>query len=367
MKKILHIINGLERGGAEKMLLKFVNYSVSNKNINNIVLSLTKSGSLLNDFKKPNSEIYEIGLNSINLISNIKTLNEIKKKHKINVVQGWMYHGNLFAFIFQKIFFSKAKLFFNVRHALYNFKFENYKNIFSITLGKFISRFADKIIYNSAVSKNHHEDKGYSNKNGVIVRNGFIELKHFEEKKKLSPWLIDNDTFVIGKIARFHKIKAYDIFLQACSLVDKKCKILVVCIGRGTDGLEFKKLISKYKFNIKPITVGEVFNPEIYLKDIDILINSSFTESMPNIIGEAFLHDTFCIATNVGDTHLYFDDKEFLFEPGDFRSLEKKIENFIKLNKDQKSKLIDTSKNNLFSNYSIKKVCSKYFELYNLQ
>ena len=367
MIKILHIINGLERGGAEKMLFKFNNFSQAQQKIKNITLSLTKEGSLNNNLVNFNTEIFELNLKSLNFFSAIRIVKEIKKTHKIDIVQGWMYHGNFFAFFIHKFFFFLFKVYFNIRHALYNFKYENLRNIFSIIMGKFLSKFVDKIIYNSQVSKNHHEKMGYSNSNGIIIRNGFEQINQKEQIKSLAPWSINKKTIVIGKIARFHKIKAYEIFLKACEEIDKEFDILVVCIGSGTGEVKFKELLNKYYFKNKPITLGEVFNPEMYLQDIDLLVNSSFAESMPNIIGEAFLHGSFCIATDVGDTSLYFTDKNFLFEPGNHKMLCSKIKDYIDLSKKDKIELIQKSKNNLLQNYSLDKVCESYFKIYGIK
>ena len=366
MIKVLHIINGLERGGAEKMLFKYNYFSKNNDKIRNITLSLTKK-NFLNDRSEILDEVetYELDLKSLNLFRSFKVINAIKKKHKINIVQGWMYHGNIFAFFIKKIFFPKAKIFFNVRHALYNFKYENIKNIISINIGKYVSKYVDKIIYNSNVAKKHHENIGYSKFNGIVIRNGFLKINNkTNSDKKLFPWLIKKNTIVIAKIARFHKIKAYEIFLKACEVIDKKFEIQIVCIGNGTEHKQFRNLLNNFSFRNNPLTLGEVFYPEIYLNDIDLLINSSYAESMPNIIGEAFLHGSFCIASDVGDTSLYFPNKQFLFKPGDHNLLVKKIEDFINLPDFEKVSIIKKSEINLLENYSLKKVCNNYNKNY---
>lgn len=368
MIKVLHIINGLERGGAEKMLFKFNTYMKNNEKLKNITLSLTKK-DFLNDTLEVSDdfEIYELNLKSMNIFNSIRVIKKIKAKHNIDIVQGWMYHGNLFAFIIQKLFFSKAKIFFNVRHALYNFKYENLKNIISIKIGKYLSRYVDKIIYNSEVAKNHHEKMGYTSSNGVVIRNGFIKLKNgIKKPQRLFPWNVKKKTIVIAKIARFHKIKAYEIFLKSCEEIDKKFDIQIACIGNGTEGEKFRKLLNNFSFKNKPLTLGEVFRPEIYLEDIDLLVNSSFAESMPNIIGEAFLHRSFCIASDVGDTSLYFPNKKFLFDAGNYKMLSNKIENFINLSKLERESIIEVSEKNLLKNYSLDRVCTNYSKHYGL-
>ena len=118
MIKILHIINGLERGGAEKMLFKFTEHSRNNDKIKNITLSLTKVGSLSDNSEIRNQDVIELDLKSLNVISAIRSINNIKN-HKIDIVQGWMYHGNLFAFIIQKNFFFQNQNFILISDMLY--------------------------------------------------------------------------------------------------------------------------------------------------------------------------------------------------------------------------------------------------------
>ena len=76
------------------------------------------------------------------------------------------------------------------------------------------------------------------------------------------------------------------------------------------------------------------------------------------------MHGSFCIATDVGDTSLYFPDKEFLFDPGNHKMLSEKIKKYINLKFDEKHQLIFRSKNNLLSNYSLDKVCKNYYNIY---
>ena len=80
---------------------------------------------------------------------------------------------------------------------------------------------------------------GYSKNNEFNIRNG-CSAKRKKIHKTLSPWSINKKTIVIGKIARFHKIKAYGFFLKACEVIGKKFDILVVCIGSGTGDDDFE-------------------------------------------------------------------------------------------------------------------------------
>lgn len=355
---ILHIINGLGRGGAESMLYKLILYNKTYKKNNlNIILSLTKSNK--EDSKRfltLGAKIYH--LNFLNFIYKIIC---IKLLYKITVIQGWMYHGNLISF-FSKFFFPKAKIFFNIRHSLPSFKFENKKNIFSIILNKHLSFFVDKIIYNSSVSKNTHEKLGFS-KNGLIIRNGFNFTKNKNNKFSLIKTIFKSpQTFVFGKIARFHKIKGYDILFKACSKLNTN--FLLVCIGKNTGSSDFKNLIKHYNLENNIITIDEVYYPEKFLKNFDLLINSSRQESMPNVVGESCINKIFCIASDTGDTNMYISDKRFLFNPGDSQSLLTSINKYLKLKPKEKKNIIENNQINLKKNFSMKDCFEKYVNLY---
>ena len=86
---ILHIINGLEMGGAEKNLSQIC---VNDKKNKHIVISLTGSGHFSKVFKEKKIKVYEINLKkNLFLIFKIVKIINISKP---SVIQTWMYNSD---------------------------------------------------------------------------------------------------------------------------------------------------------------------------------------------------------------------------------------------------------------------------------
>ena len=119
--KVLNIITGLNKGGAENNLYK-LNLAAKDKDFWNFSLSgLSHYGELL---IKNNSNVIAFNLfkNPFQIISLIRAIYKIKP----DVIQAWMYHS-IFLTFFLKFFFFKTKFFWNLRatfepkkHKLYN-------------------------------------------------------------------------------------------------------------------------------------------------------------------------------------------------------------------------------------------------------
>ena len=97
--RVLHIISSLNTGGAELFLYNLLK-DLKNNKIHHEVLCLSGKGSLqtIQDvFKK----VIHLNFknNFFNKFKNIYKFYKFSKNNEYDIVQGWMYHGNFFAFI----------------------------------------------------------------------------------------------------------------------------------------------------------------------------------------------------------------------------------------------------------------------------
>jgi len=156
--KILHIISGLPTGGAEMMLYKFL--SVIDRDIfEPVVISLTDYGSLGNNIKKLNIPVYKMEMTA-GFPNPFKVWRFIKLIRKINpeLIQGWMYHGNLAALLAKWVLPNYVPLLWNIRHTPDDLKKEKSTTARVIRLGARLSAQPDQIIYNSKVSAQKHSN-----------------------------------------------------------------------------------------------------------------------------------------------------------------------------------------------------------------
>ncbi|MEA2022141.1 MAG: glycosyltransferase, partial [Candidatus Caldatribacteriota bacterium] len=238
--KILHIISGLPIGGAEMMLYKLL--SVIDRDIfEPLVISLTDYGSLGNNIKNLNIPVYKMEMNA-GFPNPFKVWRFIKLIRKINpeLIQGWMYNGNLAALLAKWVLLDHVPLLWNIRHTPDDLKKEKRTTTRIIRLGARLSAQPDQIIYNSKVSAQKHELLGYDNKNKSIIPNGFNceQFKPFDNaKSKLRHSLgLKQETLLIGLVARYHIMKDHVGFLHSAEKLNKTYpEIHFVLVGQGVD------------------------------------------------------------------------------------------------------------------------------------
>jgi len=154
--KITHIITDLDTGGAEMMLYKLLD-SLRDDRIDSSVISLMGRGKTTEQIEAlgVKVETLDFGQGERPSWHTIKKLRQIMKAFNPDIVQGWMYHGNIAAtvavFLFDPMC-RKVKLFWNVRQTLYDINSEKIQTRWLIVLGRWLSFFPYSIIYNSNLS-----------------------------------------------------------------------------------------------------------------------------------------------------------------------------------------------------------------------
>ena len=111
--KILHIITGLNDGGAENTLFKICKYDKFNKHI---VISLTKSAKYSKLLKKINIKVYCLNFKFYSIFKFFYLVRLIKKKIKPDIIQTWLVHGDFIGSL-AAIFAGVKKLAWNIRYS----------------------------------------------------------------------------------------------------------------------------------------------------------------------------------------------------------------------------------------------------------
>jgi glycosyltransferase involved in cell wall biosynthesis len=307
--RLAFVITGLGRGGAEKMLLKLLSLLDKTK-FDVRVFCLTHHLDLLPDFEAANIKVYAYQIDKpLFALQSVYRFLRDCRRFAPDLIQGWMYHGNIFAWLASKV--GVAKLIFGIRACLYDFKFERWRTQLIIRLGARLSHSTDGIIYVSSVAHHHHEAIGYTSKKSLTLANGF-ELEKFRpnlayrqeyrEKLGLSP-----HNLTIGFFARFHKLKGFSQLLQAFSLVYQKDPTinLILAGQQVTDhNKDLTAEIADLGLQEAVLLVGELKEPERYLPALDLFVSPSSQEGFPNAVGEAMACGIPCVVTDVGDSAL---------------------------------------------------------------
>lgn len=364
--KILHIISSLDVGGCENILFNLIKSEKSMQNI--LVISLNPGGFFKDELIKCGFKIISLDLKK-NLFQGLfKSYKEIKK-FKPDLIQGWMYHGNIFATFLSLITFQRSILIWNIRQTLYNINYESFSTRFAIFLGKLFSFLPKRILCNSELAIVHHKDYGFKDcfkliENGVDTEKFYFDKQISNEfKKKLN---IDKKNIVIGKIARFHKMKNHKFLIKnILKILEKYKNLTILLIGKNIN-YENKSIavLIPGEFRKNFILIEETSEINNYLNAIDLLcLTSNSGEGMSNIIMEAMSVGVSCLSSDIGDNKKLLSSYGKLFTIDNDEEFINKISNFIESFKFPENKS-NESRNFIISNYSLENMSNKYNKFY---
>lgn len=304
--KICHIITGLSVGGAEMMLLKLLHYK-SSPGLDHHVLCLRPEGPVADVIRSKGFEVQSLGIRSLSDGARAAFgLRRYMKQINPDIVQGWMYHGNLAALYCHRAANPETKLFWNIRHSLSSLQHERWMTRGVVRVGAAYSSRPSVIVFNSFASVLQHQVNGYDLSRHKVIPNGFdTELfKPSEEwrvktRRQLG---IPVDATVIGTAARFHRMKDYPTTIAAMHHYWREFpRTYFLLIGRDVDANN--PLFTELARDHRVILTGEQKDLHRLMNAMDLFsLASAWGEAFPNVLGEAMACGVPCVATAVGDS-----------------------------------------------------------------
>src|SRR5262249_28208129 len=159
-----------------------------------------------------------------------------------DLLQGWMYHGNLAAQLTGPWLRPGIPVIWNVCATQFDLKREKITTSLAIWLGGRLSRWPTGILTDSTASARGHQQRlGYEARSWHVIPNGF-DLEKFrpcaESRRVVRAELsLDPEALVVGLIARYEAVKDHAGFLEAAAIMHRQeptARFLLM--GRGIDG-----------------------------------------------------------------------------------------------------------------------------------
>lgn len=370
--KVLHLITGLQRGGAEAMLYKLICNSDRTRFVH-VVISLMDEGVYGRDYKSLGIEVHAIGAKAFRDFGRaIRLIRKMTRQISPDILQGWMYHGNLAATLAG--WGRKPVRIWNVRHSIDDIRDEKWMTRLVIKAGAQVSRNADAIIYNSCVSRGQHERLGFYADRGLVIPNGFDtqRYKSSEVQASITKRSLDiaNDEVVIGMFARYHPMKGHHDFIGAAARVVEAlpgAKVKFLLAGRGTDQSNSYLIGLLHEKNLESrfLLLGERSDVDKLLTAVDIMaLSSRYGEGFPNIIGEAMATGVACCVTDVGDTRHIVGDAGYVTPPGKMDAFAAALIELILMGGGDRRVMGTKARAKIQNHYEIGLIIEEYEKLY---
>ncbi len=368
--KTLHIITGLATGGAERALYNLLHGGLASR-FDNHIISLSDEGTLGEPIKQLGGPVTPLGMRGgVPTLSGLVKLRQVMQSFQPDLIQGWMYHGNLAATLAASLSKHSPAVIWNVRHSLYDLGYERFMTRQVIRLNRLLSSRPATILYNSKVSRGQHEAFGFAVEPGQVIPNG-IDIERFEcsellRKKIRAELTIPEQAQVVGHVARFHPMKDHSLFLRAAVEIARRNENAhFVLSGRNVtlENRELGSLIPDSCYNRFHL-LGERADIPALMAAMDILSSSSYGEGFPNVIGEAMATSLPCVVTDVGDSGFIVGEHGVVVPPKDQVALVTGIEKLLSLPEDELQALGAQGRKRIEDNFSLTAIVHQYAELY---
>lgn len=309
--KIVHVITGLEVGGAETMLLRLLS-QCDRQQYQFEVVSLTDMGPMAANIASLGVPVRALGLRRELFLANPWLLIRLAgwlRQSRPDLVQTWMYHANLIGGIANKLA-GRSPLIWSIRQTNVDTESVGLRTSLIAKGAALLSkRLPEHILYNSDTSRRAHAGLGYDDVNASVIANGF-DLDIFgpdagARSSIRSELGLSADTPLLGLIARYDPQKDHATFIAAAEKVRRhhpRCHFLLA--GKAVDPAN-RELADQ----IERAGIGEYCHLLGHRGDIpqlnaalDIACSSSMGEGFPNAVGEAMACAVPCVVTDVGDS-----------------------------------------------------------------
>jgi glycosyltransferase involved in cell wall biosynthesis len=370
--RVVHIINGLSVGGAEMMLYKLLS-RMDRTRFEPIVVSLSGNGPLRQRITHLGVPVYNIGWRlGPAAPSAARRFMQIIRHTTPDLIQGWQYHGGLAARFAQMLLPRRVPVLWNIRHSVFDLGDEPRLTAAVVKLGARCSRTAARIIYVARTSAFQHEALGYRPDTRVVLPNGFDTecfVPSDEARLRLREELgLAPSTFVIGKIARYHRMKDHAGFFRAATLLlQSRPGVHFALAGDNVDrgNAELVKLIDTPTLAARTHLLGRRDDVHHLVAALDILTSASaYGEGFPNVIGEAMASGVPCVATDVGDSALIVGEFGRVVSPRQPSALAKAWASLLEMDRDGRVALGLMARRRIIEQYSLQSVAARYEELY---
>ncbi|WP_333869923.1 glycosyltransferase [Cypionkella sp.] len=361
MIKVTHIITGLNRGGAERTLYSVLTNGLQDK-FDNRVISLLDSGAY-----GPKLAATGISVTALNINRDVKSLFRLAndfKLHPPDILQGWMYHGNLVATFANNFLPYQPILSWNIRCAPGRNKDRSISTRSVICVLRSMSGRPNSIIYNSAKSLFEHQEEGFCASKATLIPNGFnlLEWKRGIKTKYASRQALKLpiDKTIIGYIGRNHPQKDLRTLFLAISILKSFSEAPhFVMVGKDLKTAAPSDLDSQdFTFLGERADVAEI------LPTFDFLCLSSKSEGFPNVLGEAMACGVPCITTDAGDAADIVADTGWVVPREDPVALAAAIRSALSISPQEFAQRSAAARSRVEAQFSIKAAVDNYSKLY---
>ncbi|GAB2890780.1 hypothetical protein GCM10027046_19370 [Uliginosibacterium flavum] len=325
-KRVLFVTTGLGVGGAERALERLLP-RLQAQGLVVAVLSLREPQEVGVSLRALGIEVFELGMApSRPTLGGLWRLWRAVRQFKPDVIQGWMYHGDLAAHL-ARFAAPRAKVVLGIHQTLARLELESRATRAVIRADAWLSRFAARALYVARAAQLQHEAAGFAAP-GVVLPNG-VDTEQFKPDAALHAASrallgVAVDELLVGMVGRLHPSKNHAGFLRAAAMVaaaQANVRFLLIGLNVSADNPELMPLLAAPSLQGRVILLGPREDVPQLLPALDLYVLSSIQEALPNVVAEAMSCGVPCVVTDVGDAAWMVGETGWVVPPAEDRRL----------------------------------------------
>lgn len=341
--------------------------------IEQAVIALLPGGGMAQPMRAAGVPVQELNLlGGVPLIGGTLGLVAHARRFRPELVQGWMYHGNLGASIARRAAGSQVPLTWGIRQSLASLQGENAYAKAGIRLNRLLSRDPDCMLFNSRASLGQHRAFGFHAARMQYLANGFDTDRFAPDAvaraRLRAEWRVAEDEIVFGLVARHHPAKNHAGFLRAAQRVSlARPNAVFVMAGTQVDSRNaaLTGLVSELGIGSRVHLLGERSDVPAIMAALDVYVSPSVAiEGFSNAIGEAMCAAVPCVATAIGDSPEIVGAEGWVVPAGDEGALADEMIGLIDAGSAQRSERGRRARERMQAHYSIEAIATRYAALY---
>lgn len=362
---VLHLISGLDTGGAELMLLRLLQAFPRR---DHAVLSLLTPGPIGRRLQAEGVPVHSLGMaHGRAAIRDLGRLRRLVSDLEPSLIHGWMYHGCLAA----SIAAGQRPVIWGIHHSVAGLQFERWRTRGLVRLLATLSRFPSAVVYCSVVGARKHEGLGFSRARTRILPNGFdcatFRPDPAARRSARSELGLGDEEFVVGHVARFHPIKDHESFLVAAGELSRLHPVSrFLLIGSDVEHTNpvLAGWVAREGLDGRAWLLGERSDVARILNALDVLVCSSRAEAFPTVLGEAMACGVPCVTTACGDSQRMVGRTGRVVPLGDPKALATGCAELLNMGREARQELGRSARRRIVQRFEIGRIAADYQRLY---
>lgn len=357
---ICQIITSLVYGGAEKLLVNFINELIKNENEIHVIY-LKGDPKLMESFNS-RVNLYHVPLG----FSCASQLSDLVKSLKADVIHTHLGHADLIGIWATRKIVAKR---FCTMHNVYfrwNWQDKIFFFLYYLTFKYWGKDVKISCISNAVARHVNHTlrvplTRIRVDPNCIPMLN--IEISKENARRQLG---LQRNTFCVLTIGRMRVQKSMETLILAVRhLINDIPNLRVLIVGEGEKYDSLKQLVHTWNLNKYISFEGVTNNPELFLAASDVFALTSVFEGLPTVILEAFRSSLPVVASKIDGISELIKDGEngLLFEVKNDKELAKKLQTLYE-SPELRNEIGLNGQSTFVSNYSIDKYTDRMRSLY---